>query len=159
MPALDVATPEAPRNTVLTDLNGDGNLDLAVAGASSNNAAVVMGAGDGSFDEAAVRTQAFGVAKEPTAIAYGDFDGDGLGDLLAAGARTDDISFSPSGFLRRSDLDGSGRVDGFDLALLSRLVVTSQGDPAYEFYLDIDMDGEIGVMDLPILALAFGTVF
>jgi len=159
LPAFDVASPEAPRNTILADLNGDDILDLAVCGISSNNVAVMLGRGDGTFSEDDLRAQAFGSAKEPNAIGYGDFDGDGLGDLLAAGARNDDVTFAPSGMPVRADMNASGRVDGFDLALLGRVFGTSKPGPPYEFDLDLNMDGVIDAFDQTVLALAFGRSF
>ena len=154
VPAMDSA-PRAPSNSALMDINNDDELDLMVGGSFSNNAAVMLGEGDGTFDENALRAQAFGTIKEPNALAFGDFNGDGLTDLLALSSRTDDVSIAWSGMVARSDMDGSGRVDGFDLALLSRLFGTSTND----FYLDINLDGNIDAMDQAILANAFGQAF
>jgi glucose/arabinose dehydrogenase len=55
-----------------------------------------------------------------------------------------------------ADIDGSLRVDGFDLARLARAFGTSQGDPGYDAAADIDQDGQVDGNDLAILASVFG---
>src|SRR4030095_17026243 len=59
------------------DLNGDGKLDLAGAGA--NVVSVMLGNGDGTFG---AKTD-FPVAAAPQAVAAGDFNSDGKVDLMA----------------------------------------------------------------------------
>ncbi len=158
-PAIDIPAPDAPRNTLVRDLNSDGFPDIATIGIASNNVGVLLGNGDGTFSSTAARAQAFGTVKEPNALGIGDFNNDGLLDVVVAGARVDDVAILYSGFLRRSDLNGTGRVDGFDLAQLGVLFGIGSSNPAYQFYLDVNMDGTIDGADLTILALAFGSVF
>src|SRR6187549_3062337 len=59
------------------DLNGDGKVDLAGAGA--NAVSVMLGNGDGTFG---AKTD-FPVAAAPQAVAAGDFNSDGRMDLVA----------------------------------------------------------------------------
>ena len=154
---LDFPTRFAPRNTVLADLNGDDLLDFAITGEDTNNVSVGLGAGDGSFFLA--RVDAYGTTQVPTAVAVGDTDGDGLRDLVVTGEGNDDLALLGSGMLRRADMDGTSRVDGFDLALLGRLFSIDFTDPEYDFYLDVNLDGFIDGFDLTVLGVAFGTVF
>lgn len=59
----------------LGDVNGDGHVDLAVANNSSDNVSVLLGNGDGTFNDSA-----FAVSS-PDSVAVGDFNGDGHPDL------------------------------------------------------------------------------
>jgi hypothetical protein len=158
MPSMDFAPDYAPRNSLLEDLNADDLPDLAVLGFNSNNVAVLLGEGDGTFEFDTARAQAFGTTNAPRALATGDFNGDNILDMLAA-SQFDSFAILESGFVKRSDINGTGRVDGFDLAQLGRLFGVSEGDPDYEFYLDINMDGTIDGSDLTYLAEAFGRSF
>ena len=62
------------------DFNGDGNLDLATGNSFSGSPLVVsLGYADGAFNE--VGNSPFGLSSGITAIAVGDFNGDGKLDL------------------------------------------------------------------------------
>jgi hypothetical protein len=61
------------------DFNGDGNLDLAVAGPAVN---ILMGNGDGTFQAA----QSYAAGDFPASLVVGDFDGDGHLDLAVLNA-------------------------------------------------------------------------
>src|SRR5438046_791008 len=62
------------------DLTGDGHPDLGVAEDSSDQVAVLLGDGAGSFGTATD----FAVGRLPESLAIGDFDGDGKPDLAVA---------------------------------------------------------------------------
>lgn len=70
------------------DLDGDGNLDLAVADYAGNQVSVLRGNGLGSF--AAPVSYATGAA--PYAVATGDFNGDGALDLVVANSNDATVS-------------------------------------------------------------------
>ncbi len=57
---------------------------------------------------------------------------------------------------RRIDLDRSGRIDGFDLALLARSFGRRGSDPLYSSGADIDGSGLVDGADLALLASRFG---
>jgi len=64
----------------VSDFNGDGIQDLAVANYSSNNVSVLLGRGDGTF-QAAIN---FGAGAFPFSVAVSDFNDDGLQDVAVA---------------------------------------------------------------------------
>jgi hypothetical protein len=71
----------------IADINGDGQPDLVVANAvlelgdsDQNDAAVLLGNGDGTFQTPV----AFLVGKDPKSMALGDFNLDGKPDVAVA---------------------------------------------------------------------------
>ncbi len=89
-----------PGSLVAADFNGDGKLDLAVVGdyVSSGGVTILLGNGDGTFQSAAQNldlTADFGL------IATGDFNGDGIPDLIATNYF--DYGGSPTIFLGKGD--------------------------------------------------------
>jgi hypothetical protein len=124
-----------PLGVAVADFNGDGRPDLAAANANSNTVSVLLnttaaGASTPSF----AAQQTFAVGKAPTALAVGDFNGDGRPDLVvsnlndgtvsvllnttAAGASTPSfaaqqtfsVGTGPRG-IAVADLNGDGRPD------------------------------------------------
>jgi hypothetical protein len=67
---------------VAADLDGDGDLDLAVVNNTANSISVLLNNGDGTF---AARTD-YATGSYPWSLAAGDLDGDGDQDLVAASA-------------------------------------------------------------------------
>ena len=76
-----------PNAMAIAVFNGDGHLDVALAGASGIS--VLPGHGDGTFGKPLATPTAF----QPTAIAAADFDGDGLMDLVVTDGATGKIYF------------------------------------------------------------------
>src|SRR5207237_9986907 len=70
-----------PNGVALTDFNGDGNLDIAVADGGSADVAVLLGKGDGSFRPASF----FAAGNDPESIRAADLNGDGKIDLVVDG--------------------------------------------------------------------------
>ena len=57
---------------------------------------------------------------------------------------------------RRIDIDGSGRTDGFDLAVLASAFGQARGEERYEPAADIDGSGMVDGVDLAFIASRFG---
>ncbi|HUF47613.1 MAG TPA: FG-GAP-like repeat-containing protein [Vicinamibacterales bacterium] len=86
-----------PAAVTVGDLNGDGHLDVAVAAELSDSVSILINDGTGSLVEA--RSVALtgwpgrsGPVLHPSAIATGDFDGDGTLDLAVANRVANSIS-------------------------------------------------------------------
>ena len=85
----DFDTGSGASSVAVGDFNGDGNLDLAVAGGDpsgfysdteSKSVSILLGTGTGSFG---AKTD-FGTGGNPASVAVGDFNGDGNLDLAVA---------------------------------------------------------------------------
>jgi hypothetical protein len=76
------------------DFNGDGKPDLAVAAKGNSNnfsgagVSIVLGNGNGTFQPAVL----YAAGDGPTALAIGDFNGDGKPDLAAGNGQGADVS-------------------------------------------------------------------
>ncbi len=87
------------------------------------------------------------------------------GEVIEGTTRTDewadtgieDQGYHYQGYGANCDLDGSGRVDGMDLAILGRAFGSFIGDWRYSAAADIDGSGSIDGEDLALLAAYFGT--
>lgn len=74
-----VAVGTAPSALAVADVNGDGNLDIAVANSGSNSVTVLLGNGTGGF--AAAGNSPISVGTAPSAVAIADFNTDNKLDI------------------------------------------------------------------------------
>ncbi len=81
-PTQTYAVGPEPAAMTVGDFNGDGIPDLAVTGYDSVNGtvSVLLGNGDGTFQAA----RNFPAGADPASVAVGDFNGDGIPDLVVA---------------------------------------------------------------------------
>jgi len=96
-PAIHMATGTSPVSLVSGDFNSDGRLDLATgnlgpAAVSTSNISVLLGKGDGTFEEA-VANQTAGNGNE--ALATGDFTGNGTLGVAVLDAGSDSVTILP----------------------------------------------------------------
>lgn len=78
-----------PLSVGVSDFDGDGRLDLAIANKLDNTVSILWGNGDGTFqDPGLTLTPNTG----PDSIIVGDFNGDGQPDLAVANRGTNDVS-------------------------------------------------------------------
>ena len=68
---------------VVSDFNSDGQLDIATANFDDNTMGVLLGVGDGTFPTNV--SYSAGSNSQPYDIAAGDFNGDGVQDLVVSG--------------------------------------------------------------------------
>ena len=73
------------------DFNGDGRLDLATGNVCSSDISVLLGKGDGSFEE----PPANAVGNYPAAIATGDFTGNGNLGVAVVNQGSDSVTILP----------------------------------------------------------------
>jgi hypothetical protein len=102
-PAVDYDAGTTPVGVAVGDFNGDSKPDLAVADAGSvgfpSSVSILLGNGDGTFG-AAIQ---YGAGISPTAVAIGDFNGDGKQDLAVTNAGTPGVNSTVSVLLGNGD--------------------------------------------------------
>ncbi|HEV8198885.1 MAG TPA: hypothetical protein VGS03_02580 [Candidatus Polarisedimenticolia bacterium] len=130
--------------------------------------------GDDLAPGAAVETDA-GISADSVTVT--PIDPDGAGDRLVVTLRADPGGVGTHGLTivnpdgsraalpevleirldrQRIDLDRSGRVDGYDVALFAAAFGRTRGDRGYTIAADIDGDGLVDGDDLALLASRFG---
>jgi len=94
-PQVTYATGPAPTAVVTGDFNGDGDLDLAITNGNcvygtcnEGTVSILLGNGDGTFRAHVDYT----TGKGPSAMASGDFNGDGKLDLAVTNAQDNTVS-------------------------------------------------------------------
>jgi len=86
--AVDSGVGNSPDSVAAGDFNGDGKLDLAVVDNASNNVAVRLGNGDGTF----TASQVVAAGTSPHGIAAADLDRDGKLDLAVGSTDSDEVA-------------------------------------------------------------------
>jgi hypothetical protein len=88
------AVPTAVTSASFNDDNGDGKVDsadfvdLAVTNQDSNNVSVLLGKGDGTFQD----KQDFPVGSKPSSVISADFDGNGNEDIAVSNSGSNSVS-------------------------------------------------------------------
>ena len=86
--AEDYVVGSVPVSVTMGDLDGDTDLDLAVANYGSGDASILLGIGDGTFQNAVN----YGVGGALSSVAIGDLDGDSDLDLAVANLTSGNVS-------------------------------------------------------------------
>ena len=93
LPRTDYATGGGPVALALGDFNGDGHQDLVVANQTDGTISIFLGASDGTFGTPTTITIPSGsLPAAPSALALGDFNGDGNTDIAVADAANNSVS-------------------------------------------------------------------
>lgn len=126
---LNLATAtDDPAGLVVTDINGDGKADLAVAEFFNNNMEFFLGNGNGTFG--AVNTLAAG--QTPRDIVAGDVNGDGKVDLVTSNRDDNNLSVYIN--------NGAG---GFAAAVN----ILSGTNPSKVALVDLNLDGKLDLIN------------
>jgi len=134
-----------PDDIEVGDFNGDGNLDFAQGTGAVQTFVIMLGNGDGSFSAAATLDPLGGDA---TRMTSGDFDGDGILDLVGAGSSLlmykgrGDGSFDPGmsiygngsnvRTLKTLDLNNDGNLDVFSYEDGILVSILGNGDGTFQ---------------------------
>ena len=115
----------SPASLVTADWNGDGRLDLAVGNQGSSDISILLGRGDGTFQDQLTNP----VGNRPAGVVTADLNHDGHTDIITANYYSNDISvllgngdgtFQPARSfpagedptaLAVADFNGDGRLD------------------------------------------------
>jgi predicted NUDIX family NTP pyrophosphohydrolase len=125
---VDYGAVDFPNSVFSSDLDSDGDMDLAVANANSDNVSVLLNNGDGTF---AAKVD-YGAGDYPYSVFSSDLDSDGDMDLAVANGYSDNVSV----LLNNGDGTFAAKVD------------YGAGDyPFSVFSSDLDSDGD---MDLAV---------
>ncbi|CAF2520379.1 unnamed protein product [Rotaria sp. Silwood2] len=79
----------APYSVSVADFNNDNQLDIVVTNSETDNIAILLGYGNGTFVIEA--TYSTGARSRPCAVAVGDFNNDNIPDIAIANSGTDNI--------------------------------------------------------------------
>jgi hypothetical protein len=129
-----------PRTVTFGDLNGDLRLDLVYTwwGAYGDFASMRLGNGDGTFGPGV------GVGPEGASVAIGDFDPDGISDLVSVDYHLD------AAIIRPGNGDGTFGVKSFPVGSFARSLV--RGDFNADGRVDLAMvNAELGLSSVSVL--------
>jgi len=120
---VDYATGSQPASVFVSDVDGDGDNDLAVANGSSNTVSILMNNGNGTFAAKVDYT----TGSVPQSVFISDVDGDGDGDLAVANFSSNSVSVLKN--------NGNG-------TFAAKADYTTGSVPNSVFISDVDGDGD-----------------
>ncbi len=116
-----------PMSVFVSDINGDGNVDLVVANYTSNNVSKLMNNGDGTFADLVT----YATGTQPASVFASDLDDDGELDLAVANSFSNNISI----------LGNNG-----DGTFSNQVIYAVCGGPISIFASDFDGDGDLDLV-------------
>lgn len=87
-PGSPVGAGTSARSVAVGDFNSDGKQDIVVGWAGGSHVSILLGNGNGGFNETSIG----GVQAFPAYIAVGDFNGDGKHDVAVANGGSDSVT-------------------------------------------------------------------
>jgi serralysin len=112
LPGSPLPTGTVPFAVTLADLDGDHDLDIAVVNASSNNLTVFINYAPGTFFLQPTGSPFSTGGNSPRAIAAGDFNGDGVVDLVVDNTNSTSLGLLIGNTPVYSLVAGAPRVEG-----------------------------------------------
>lgn len=150
-PGESLLNDEFVLSAAVGDLNDDDFPDI-VAALGSGPVFLYPGDESGAFTRRLLVTS----RKSPTSLDTGDLDGDGLPDLTVAAAHARRVEVLFNQLRHRADVNGSNRIDGFDVNTIGRLCGKTSGELGYRSNADVNLDGIVDGTDLAHVADRFG---
>ena len=89
-PGSPIAVGTSPNSLIVTHINSDASVDLAVTNKGSNSVTILEGNGTGGFTQPT--GSPFAAGTSPMGLVAGDFDGDGRIDLAISSSGDDKVS-------------------------------------------------------------------
>ena len=125
-PKVNVPVGDGPRSVSLTDINGDGRLDLAVVDFNIDNVSVLLnttipGAGIPTFSEIAFFPTAF----RPVSIVSGDLNNDGRQDLAVVNVNGNNVSMLLNTTVPGASVPNFAAKQDFDTGFNPRAVIAT----------------------------------
>ena len=114
-----------PYSVAVGDFNGDGKLDLAVANYGGNNVTMLLGDGTGGF--AAASGSPLTVGSGPTSVAAGDFNGDGMVDLVTPNYLSDNVTVLLGELITSASISSSVNPSTYGQAVSFTATMTPMG--------------------------------
>ena len=148
---------DTPLAIAARDVTGDRVPDILVANRGANSVSVFANLGGGAF----ASPVSLIVTPEPTAVAAGDFDGDGSYDIGAGGAHPAVATNLVTTTVRRGDGNADGALSAADLVASMTAAVRAElrVEQASRDALDANGDGVVNQQDaLATMRRIFGRV-
>ncbi|HEY3581721.1 MAG TPA: VCBS repeat-containing protein [Pyrinomonadaceae bacterium] len=130
-PEMSFPTVGPATSIVTADFNRDGNPDLAMAVPSQNSIVILFGAGNGTFGAPLELHAGPSPFQAPLGVVAGDFDGDGIPDLMSIAVGSNVVSFIKG--------NGDGTFGPYTFA------GTVRDDPLMILAADFNLDGILDI--------------
>lgn len=143
----------SPVKVVIADIDGNGSPEIVSVDEGQRDIAIFRTTGVGSYREPGLTITAGQAIPAPSHLLPADLDGDGRVDLVAAGRRTDDVTW-----LRQV---GADRFAGLRVRVPAPAGPASRSGPVAAAAGDVDGDGEADIVtanyDAASVSIIYGT--
>ena len=143
-----------PVSVIAGDLDGDNDMDLAVANSRSSSISVLLNNGNGTF----AAGEDYGTGITPTSLSIADLDRDGDQDIIVANRSSNTVSVlknrtNTGCTLKRGDLNHDCFMTVEDIILEMNCAILNVGDCRLELT-DVNCNGAVTGADVVVLLRA-----